>query len=54
MAMAQNFGVPLFKQIEASGVDGVVTDCKTCKWQIEMSTRRKCEYPIILLARALA
>lgn len=51
---AQSIGAPLFRQIEESEVDLVVTDCETCKWQIEMSTSKKCEHPITLLARALA
>lgn len=53
-ATSQSIGAPLFQQIEESGVDIVVTDCETCKWQIEMSTSKKCEHPITLLARALA
>ena len=51
---SQSIGAPLFQQIKESGVDLVVTDCETCKWQIEMSTSKKCEHPITLLARALA
>jgi glycerol-3-phosphate dehydrogenase subunit C len=51
---SQSIGAPLFQQIEESGVDLVVTDCETCKWQIEMSTSKRCEHPITLLARALA
>lgn len=47
-------GAPLFRQIEESGADLVVTDCETCKWQIEMSTSLRCEHPITLLAQALA
>lgn len=50
---SQNIGTPLFEQIEASGVDLVVTDCETCRWQIEMSTSKRCEHPITLLAQAL-
>ncbi len=53
-ATSQAIGAPLFAQIEASGADLVVTDCETCKWQIEMSTGKPCEHPITLLARALA
>ncbi|MDU3157864.1 MAG: anaerobic glycerol-3-phosphate dehydrogenase subunit GlpC, partial [Hafnia alvei] len=34
---SQGIGAGLFRQIEESGVDLVVTDCETCKWQIEMS-----------------
>ncbi|MEG0055104.1 anaerobic glycerol-3-phosphate dehydrogenase subunit GlpC [Hafnia sp.] len=51
---SQGIGAGLFRQIEESGVDIVVTDCETCKWQIEMSTSKKCEHPISLLARAIA
>ncbi|MTH46445.1 anaerobic glycerol-3-phosphate dehydrogenase subunit GlpC [Intestinirhabdus alba] len=50
---SQAIGAPLFKQIEESGADLVVSDCETCKWQIEMSTSKRCEHPITLLARAL-
>ena len=35
---SQDIGEPLFKQIEALDIDYVVTDCETCKWQIERST----------------
>lgn len=51
---SQAIGSPLFRQIEESGIDLVISDCETCKWQIEMSTSKKCEHPISLLARALA
>lgn len=51
---SQAMGAPLFRQIEESGADLVVTDCETCKWQIEMSTSKRCEHPITLLAQALA
>ena len=51
--VAQGIGAGLFRQIEESGADIVITDCETCKWQIEMSTSKKCEHPISLLAKAL-
>ncbi|MBC8952739.1 anaerobic glycerol-3-phosphate dehydrogenase subunit GlpC [Xenorhabdus sp. PB62.4] len=51
--VSQGIGVNLFRQIEASGVDLVITDCETCKWQIEMSTSKKCEHPISLLAKVV-
>ncbi|MGL4925417.1 MAG: anaerobic glycerol-3-phosphate dehydrogenase subunit GlpC [Plesiomonas shigelloides] len=51
---SQAIGAPLFRQIEESGVDFVVSDCETCKWQIEMSTSKRCEHPITVLAQALA
>ena len=50
---SQDIGNSLFKQIEESGVDYVVTDCETCKWQIEMSTPAKVKHPISILAEAL-
>ncbi|MBB1201650.1 anaerobic glycerol-3-phosphate dehydrogenase subunit C [Enterobacteriaceae bacterium 89] len=50
---SQAIGAPLFRQIEESGADMVITDCETCKWQIEMSTSLRCEHPFTLLAQAL-
>ena len=50
---SQDIGEPLFKQIEALDIDYVVTDCETCKCQIEMSTSKRCEHPISILANAL-
>lgn len=51
---SQDIGESLFKQIEAGDYDYIVTDCETCKWQIEMSTTKRCEHPISILAEALA
>lgn len=51
--VSQGIGAGLFRQIEESGADMVITDCETCKWQIEMSTSKKCEHLISLLAKAL-
>ena len=50
---SQDIGEPLFKHIEALDIDYVVTDCETCKWQIEMSTSKPCEHPISILANTL-
>lgn len=50
---SQAIGDKLFKAIDNSGVDFVISDCETCKWQIEMSTSKKCEHPITAIARAL-
>ena len=52
-ATSQGIGQNLFQQIEAAGVDCVVTDCETCKWQIEMSTSKHCEHPISIFAQML-
>lgn len=50
---SQSIGESLFRQIESSDIDYVVTDCETCKWQIEMSTSKRCEHPISVFANAL-
>lgn len=50
---SQAIGQKLFDRIEEVGVDTVVSDCETCKWQIEMSTPVKVLNPITLLAEAL-
>lgn len=52
-ATSQAIGESLFRKIEASGCDIVATDCETCKWQIEMSTAKKVEHPLSILASAL-
>ncbi|MBQ5635766.1 MAG: anaerobic glycerol-3-phosphate dehydrogenase subunit C [Alistipes sp.] len=51
--ISQAIGAGLFKQIEESGCDYVVTDCETCKWQIEMSTSKAVLHPLEVLAQAL-
>ena len=51
---SQTIGEGLFDQINRLSPDLVITDCETCKWQIEMSTAFRCEHPIHLLAQALA
>ena len=50
---AQAIGDSLFKKIEALAPDYVVTDCETCKWQIEMSTSVPVKHPISIIADAL-
>ncbi len=52
-ATSQGVGQSLFNQIEDAGVDYVATDCETCKWQIEMSTKVKVKHPVSILAEAL-
>lgn len=51
--VSQAIGKPLFRQIEDADADYVVTDCETCKWQIEMSTHVKVKNPISILAEAI-
>lgn len=50
---SQKIGAKLFQHIDESGADAVVTDCETCKWQIEMSTGYKVVNPIEVLVEAL-
>ena len=51
--IAQDIGAEIFKQINRLNPDIVVTDCETCKWQIEMNTPFKVVHPIALLAESL-
>ncbi|MDR1167103.1 MAG: anaerobic glycerol-3-phosphate dehydrogenase subunit C [Deltaproteobacteria bacterium] len=51
--ISQKIGAPLFAEIAKSGADLVVTECETCKLQIEMSASVPCENPLTVLARAL-
>lgn len=50
---SQAIGSKLFAKIEDAGVDTVVSDCETCKWQIEMSTTKRVINPITILAEAI-
>lgn len=50
---SQAIGSTLFRKIEEIKPDYVVTDCETCKWQIEMSTSVSVKHPICILADAL-
>ena len=50
---SQGIGAGVFRQIEASGGELGGTEGETWKWQREMSTSKKSEQPISLLARAL-
>lgn len=51
--LSQKIGSRLFNDIAATGAEAVVTECETCKWQIEMSTPLPVVNPISLLAEAL-
>lgn len=50
---AEAIGTSLFEAIEGAGVDCVVTDCESCREQIEAHTRCQVVHPIELLAEAL-
>ena len=50
---SQEIGKELFQQIESGNFDYIVSDCETCKWQIEMSTSKQCKHPLTVLADCL-
>jgi len=50
---SQAIGSKLFNNIKSSGATTVVTDCETCKWQIEMSTGLPVVNPVSLLVQNL-
>lgn len=50
---SRDIGSKLFGKIRDSGADFVITDCETCKWQIEMSTGITVINPVSILADAI-
>jgi glycerol-3-phosphate dehydrogenase subunit C len=52
--VSQNVGNELFDKINKASPDFVITDCESCKWQIEMNTTYKVLHPVSLLARAIS
>lgn len=50
---SQKIGEKLLRAIRGSGASAVVTDCETCKWQIEMGTGYAVHNPIEVLVSAL-
>ncbi|MFZ7283761.1 anaerobic glycerol-3-phosphate dehydrogenase subunit GlpC [Avibacterium avium] len=51
--VSQAIGKTLFEHIEEGQFNFVISECETCKWQIDMSTSLTCLHPITLLAKAL-
>ncbi len=51
--ISQAIGRNLFDQINEVQPDLVITDCETCKWQIEFNTPYRVVHPISLLAEAM-
>ncbi|MFU2058470.1 anaerobic glycerol-3-phosphate dehydrogenase subunit GlpC [Avibacterium volantium] len=51
--VSQAIGKTLFEHIEEGQFDFVISECETCKWQIDMSTSLTCLHPITLLAKAI-
>lgn len=52
-ATAQAIGKSLFERINEGCFDYVISECETCKWQIEMSSDAQCLHPVSLLTMAL-
>ncbi len=50
--LSMQIGKKLADEIEKSGADIVLTECSTCKMQIEQLTHKKVEHPIKVLAEA--
>ena len=46
-------GQTLFEDIKAAAPEAVITDCETCKWQIEQFTKVPTFNPINILAQAI-
>ena len=51
--LSQKIGKVLFDSIESHSPEVVITDCETCKWQIEAGTHLPVFNPISILARAI-
>ncbi len=52
-AISANIGKNLFKLLDDVNPEIVVTDCVTCKWQIEHFTNYRVVHPVNLLAMAI-
>lgn len=51
--VSQRIASTMVENLSAFEPDYVVTDCETCKWQIEMSSPYEVNHPISMLAEAL-
>ncbi len=51
--ISQKIGENLFRQIELAEPEVVITDCETCKMQIEMNTRYRVIHPVSIIKMAI-
>jgi sn-glycerol-3-phosphate dehydrogenase (anaerobic), small subunit len=51
--VSQAIGKTLFDHINAGGFDYVISECQTCKWQIDMSSNVTCIHPLTLLCMSM-
>lgn len=52
-AISQGVGSRLFAMIDSANPEFVITDCETCKMQIEMNTNYRVLHPVTVIAMAL-
>jgi glycerol-3-phosphate dehydrogenase subunit C len=50
--ISQEIGQDLFRRVRAVGADVVITDCETCKWQLEENAGVAVVHPLSVLAAA--
>lgn len=50
--IAMDVGAALFQKVKDSGVDAVLSECGTCRWQIAQATGAKTAHPLSILWRA--
>ncbi|OOF65661.1 anaerobic glycerol-3-phosphate dehydrogenase subunit GlpC [Rodentibacter sp. Ppn85] len=50
---AQSIGKTLFDNINEGRFDYVISECQTCKWQIDMSSSITCIHPLTLLCMSM-
>lgn len=51
--ISQGMGSRLFSMIDQAHPEFVITDCETCKMQIEMNTGYRVLHPVTVIAMAL-
>jgi len=51
--VSQSIGKNLFDNINEGGFDYVISECQTCKWQIDMSSNVTCIHPLTLLCMSM-
>ncbi|WP_099608305.1 anaerobic glycerol-3-phosphate dehydrogenase subunit GlpC [Vibrio coralliilyticus] len=52
--VSMKIGHHLFESVKSAKADFAITDCETCKWQIEENTQLETIHPVTLLAMAIA
>jgi glycerol-3-phosphate dehydrogenase subunit C len=50
--LSMKVGEPLFARVRESGAQTLISECSTCRMQLEEATSRRAIHPAELLARA--